>query len=210
MTEPLAYAHLLKRHPVQARSAARVEALLDAAAGLLREQEPDAITVRDLAAAAGVPTGTLYQFFDDKEAVLQALAVRFLAAMPEVLDAALAAGKDWPGTVGKVVDAYAAMVREHPAIRRLWLSGTLDAATRRIERATDATIAARLGARLREQSGSRRGATQQWQTLVALIDGLLRHAFAEVPDGDPVALREARRAARAYAAAVLGEPVPGR
>jgi AcrR family transcriptional regulator len=204
VTEPLAYAHLLKRRPVQARSAARVEALLDAAAELLREQEPDTITVRDLSAAAGVPTGTLYQFFDDKEAVLQALAVRFLAAMPEVLDAALAAGENWSGTVGKVVDAYAAMVREHPAIRRLWLSGTLDAATRRIERATDATIADRLGARLREQSGAHRGTAQQWQTLVALIDGLLRHAFAEAPDGDPVVLREARRAARAYAAAVLG------
>lgn len=202
-----AYAHILKRHPAQARSARRIEALLDAAADLLRDHDPGDITVRDLAAAAGVPTGTLYQFFNDKDAVLQALAVRFLAAMPGVLDGAVAPGReDWARTVDRVVDAYAAMVREHPAIRRLWLSGTLDAATRRAERETDATIAVRLGALLRAQAGSRRGTPAQWRTLVALIDGLLRHAFTEHPDGDRVALREARRAARAYAGAVLGLP----
>ena len=205
MSGPAAYAHILKRHPAQARSARRIEALLDAAAELLRDREPEAISVRELAARAGVPTGTLYQFFHDKDAVLQALAVRFLAAMPGVLDAVLASGRnDWSNTVGRVVDAYAAMVREHPAIRRLWLSGTLDAATRRLERETDATLATRLGALLREQAGTRRGTPEQWRTLVALIDGLLRHTFTDDPHGDPIALREARRAARAYAATVLG------
>lgn len=205
MSDPAAYAHVLKRRPAQARSARRVEALLDAAAELLRDREPEDVTVRDLAAVAGVPTGTLYQFFDDKDAVLQALAVRFLAAMPGVLDGAPAAGRgDWADTVGRVVDAYAAMVRGHPAIRSLWLSGALDSATRRLEREADATLATRLGALLREQSGSRRGTPAQWRTLVAVIDGLLRHAFTEDPAGDAVALREARRAARAYAGAVLG------
>ncbi len=205
MSDASVYAHVLKRQPTQARSAVRVEALLDAAAELLREHEPDAITVRDLAAAAGVPTGTLYQFFDDKDAVLQALAVRFLAAMPGLLDAAAASGRaDWSQTVGRVVDVYADMVREHPAIRRLWLSGALDATTLQVERETDATIATGLGALLRQQAGTRRGTPAQWRTLVALIDGLLHHAFTEDPGGDPIALREARRAARAYAGAVLG------
>ena len=202
MSDQLPYAHVLKRRPAQARSARRIEALLDAAAELLRDREPEAITVRDLAAAAGVPTGTLYQFFEDKDAVLQALAVRFLAAMPVVLNAAPSG--DWSVTVGGVVDDYAAMIREHPAIRRLWLSGTLDGATRRVERETDATIASSLGALLRRQAGTRRGTPEQWRTLVAMIDGLLVHAFTDDPGGDPVRLREARRAARAYAADVLG------
>lgn len=202
MSDQLPYAHVLKRRPAQARSARRIEALLDAAAELLRDREPEAITVRDLAAAAGVPTGTLYQFFEDKDAVLQALAVRFLAAMPGVLSASPTG--DWAATVGGVVDDYAAMIREHPAIRRLWLSGTLDAATRRVERETDATIASSLGALLRRQAGTRRGTPEQWRTLVAMIDGLLVHAFTDDPGGDPVRLSEARRAARAYAADVLG------
>jgi hypothetical protein len=42
------------------------------------------------------------------------------------------------------------------------------------------------------------------RALVALIDGLLHHAFTEDPAGDATVLRETRRAARAYAGAVLG------
>lgn len=207
MSDPLPYAHLLKRQPTQERSARRIEAILDGAAGLLHDHDVQDIAVRDLADAAGVPTGTLYQFFDDKNAVLQALAVRYLAAMPAVLDATVTSGRgDWERTIGRVIDGYAAMIREHPAIRRLWLSGTLDAATRELERDTDASIAATLGAVLREQSGSRRGTPEQWRSLVALINGLLVHAFTDVPGGDPLALREARRAARAYAGAVLRVP----
>jgi AcrR family transcriptional regulator len=205
VSDPPPYLQILRRRPAQARSARRVEALLDAAAQLLRDCEPEAITVRDLAATAGVPTGTLYQFFDDKDAVLQALAIRYLAAVPGIMDAALGGpGDDWRRTVDRVIDGYAAMVREHPAIRRLWLSGVLDGATRALERETDATIAVRLGATLREQAGSRRGTPAQWRALAALINGLLVHAFNEDPAGDEVALREARRAARAYAGQVLG------
>jgi AcrR family transcriptional regulator len=201
----VAYAHALKRRPTQERSARRIEALLDAAAELLRDHEPDAITVRDLAAKAGVPTGTLYQFFENKDAVLQALAVRFLAAMPGVMDDVLASRRGaWTDTIDGVVDGYAAMIREHPAIRRLWLSGTLDAATRRIERETDATLAGSLGALVREQAGTRRGTPAQWRALIALIDGLLHLAFTEDPSGDVIVLRETRRAARAYTAAILG------
>lgn len=204
MTDP-PYAHLLKRRPTQSRSLQRVEGLLDAAAELLREAEPEELTVRGLADRAGVPTGTLYQFFEDKDAVLQALAVRFLAQMPDVLDAALAGpGPTWEQALDAVVDGYAAMVREHPAVRRLWLSGTLDASTRSLERATDDALAVRLGARLQERAGSGKGSARQWSTLVALVDGLLRHAFAVHPDGDPGTLDEVRRAARAYAAVVLG------
>jgi AcrR family transcriptional regulator len=198
------YVHLLKRRPAQARSARRVEAILDAAAELLRDHEPEAVTVRDLAAGANVPTGTLYQFFDDKDAVFQALALRFLAAMPGVLDAALASDTpDWPDTLRCVIDSYAAMLREHPAIRRLWLSGALDAATRHVERETDETLAARLGARLAAQAGTHRGTPEPWRVVVALVDGLLRHAFAEDPNGDPQALSEALRATEAYVAVLL-------
>lgn len=211
MSDALPYAHLLKRQPAQDRSVRRVEALLDGAAELLRDHEVQDIAVRDLADAAGVPTGTLYQFFEDKDAVLQALAVRYLAAMPAVLDASVAPGReDWERTVGRVIDGYAAVIREHPAIRRLWLSGTLDTATRELERDTDASIAVSLGAVLREQAGSRRGTPEQWRALVALINGLLVHAFTDDPGGDPVALREARRAARAYVGAVLRITPSGR
>lgn len=199
----LPYAPLLKHRPAQARSAQRVEAILDAAAELLESLEPEAITVRALADGAGVPTGTLYQFFDDRDTVMRSLALRFLAAMPDVLEPVLGSAKTWQETVDQVVDAYASMIRRHPAIRRLWLSGTLDAATRAVERETDARIAARLGARLQEQAGSRQGDEHQWTTLVALIDGLLHLAFTSDALGDDAILTETKRAARAYAGDLL-------
>ena len=171
---------------------------------MLREQQPEAIGIRELAVQAGVPTGTLYQFFADKDAVFQALAIRFLAGMPTVLDDALGTpDDDWPTTVDRIIDGYAEMIREHPAIRQLWLSGALDAATQQLERATDATIAARIGTAITTQAGSSGGSAVQWQTLVALIHGLLRHAFADEPKGDAEALRETQLAARAYVTTVL-------
>ena len=122
--------------------------------------------------------------------------------MPAVLDTVEArAGPARPAPVELVVGAYADMVREHLAIAACWLSGALDAATRRVERATDATIAERLAGLVAAGGGPRPTALQS-RTLVALIDGLLRHAFSEHPDGDPQILREACRAARAYVAAL--------
>ncbi|MBJ7472018.1 MAG: TetR family transcriptional regulator [Solirubrobacteraceae bacterium] len=202
--QDLPYAALLKRRPTQARSAQRVEAILDAAAELLRDREPEQIMVRDLASQASVPTGTIYQFFADRDTVLQALALRFLAAMPDVLDSVLDEPTDWPRMLDAVVDAYATMFRQHPAIRRLWLSGKLDAATRHVERETDARIAVRLGAAVQELAQTSAGEASQWRALVALIDGLLRHAFTDDATGDEQALAEAKRAARAYAGDVLG------
>lgn len=206
MTDPLPYQAILKRVPSQARSAERVETLLDAAAALLHERDPGDITVRDLAAAAAVPTGTLYQFFDDTDAVLQALALRYLAGSRATLEAALEPSDgDWPEVVDRVIDGYAAMIRVDPAIRRLWLSGTLGAATRRAGVDSDHDTAARLAAALRRRSGSRRGSPAQWLVLVTLANALLRHAFTLDPAGDALALREARRATRCYAAAILGQ-----
>jgi AcrR family transcriptional regulator len=205
VTAVAAYAHVLKRLPAQQRSTIRVERLVDAAASLLADREPEEVTVRDLAARARVPTGTLYQFFEDRDAVLQALAARYVAALAPVLDRLLAdPGPSWERTIDRIVDGYADMVREHPSMRRLWLAGTLDTATRRLEREADATLASRIGAVLQRQAGTRRGNAEQWRVLVALIGALLTHAFAVEPAGDEAALREARRAARAYAGAVLG------
>ena len=206
MSEERPYAHLLKRIPTQRRSAARVEAILDACAALLADRDPDEISVRDLAAAAGVPTGTIYQFFEDKNVVMQALAASYIDEMPRVLVADDETDDlDWSEIVDLVVDAYASMIREHPALRRLWLTGSLDSSTRGLERKADQAIAAEIHALIRANVDGAAGSVDEWAVLVALIDGLLHYAFAESPVGDERVLAEARRAARAYAGVVIGE-----
>lgn len=68
----------LRNRPRQARSAARVELLLDVAEEVFEEVGYDAATTNLVAARAGVPVGTLYRWFPDKAALAEALTDRYL------------------------------------------------------------------------------------------------------------------------------------
>lgn len=68
----------MRRKPQQARSQARVEQILDVAEKLFQDVGYEAATTRAIAAHAEVSVGSLYQFFPDKEAILKALAVRYM------------------------------------------------------------------------------------------------------------------------------------
>lgn len=68
----------MRRQPQQVRSQERVKQILDIAEQLFLEVGYEATTTRAIAARAEVSVGSLYQFFPDKEAILKALAVRYL------------------------------------------------------------------------------------------------------------------------------------
>lgn len=68
----------LRNRPRQARSAARVELLLDVAEEVFEEVGYDAATTNLVASRAGVPVGTLYRWFPDKAALAEALTDRYL------------------------------------------------------------------------------------------------------------------------------------
>jgi len=76
----------LRNRPRQARSAARVEHLLDIAAAVFEEVGYDAATTNLVAARANVPVGTLYRWFPDKAALAEALTDRYLAKLVVVYD----------------------------------------------------------------------------------------------------------------------------
>src|SRR3954454_149059 len=103
-----ATAPVLRRTPVQERSAARVQRMLDAAAALLDEVGYDATTTSLIASRAGVSVGSLYQFFPDRRAVLQALAVRSFERFAGVLTGRIEAAPpaEWQQAVDVVVDVY--------------------------------------------------------------------------------------------------------
>lgn len=65
-----------RRKPTQARSRQRVEAILDAFAELLVERGFDSLTTHMVAERAGVPVGTLYQFYPNKFSLVAALSRR--------------------------------------------------------------------------------------------------------------------------------------
>ena len=79
----------MPRTPTQERSRARVERILHAAAALLADEEAEKITVRTLAARSGVSVGTIYQFFEDIEAVRAAVAERTCVEFRSALETQL-------------------------------------------------------------------------------------------------------------------------
>ncbi|MCU1354963.1 MAG: TetR-family transcriptional regulator [Acidimicrobiales bacterium] len=74
----------LRNRPRQARSAARVELLLDVAEEVFEEVGYDTATTNLVASRAGVPVGTLYRWFPDKSALAEALTDRYLDRLVEL------------------------------------------------------------------------------------------------------------------------------
>ncbi len=66
----------MRKSPKQQRSRDMVERLLDATATCLATQGLDATTTNHIAEEAGVSIGSLYQYFDDKDALVHALLER--------------------------------------------------------------------------------------------------------------------------------------
>lgn len=67
-----------RKSPVQARSVASVEAILEATIQVLLDEGKEWLTTTKVALRAGVSVGTLYQYFPNKSALLQAALKRHL------------------------------------------------------------------------------------------------------------------------------------
>ncbi len=65
--------HGLKKHPRQQRSLQTVEFILQAATYILEREGNHRATTNRIAERAGVNIASLYQYFDDKDAILQTL-----------------------------------------------------------------------------------------------------------------------------------------
>jgi AcrR family transcriptional regulator len=66
----------MRRRPSQERSRATVERILEAGRSVLLERGFEGASTNRIAAAAGVGPGTLYQYFPDKEAILDRVVER--------------------------------------------------------------------------------------------------------------------------------------
>lgn len=109
-------ASVLRRAPKQARSQQRVDTILDAAERYFADIGYDAATTNGLAALAGVAVGSIYQFFPNKEAILQAVVGRYRAEALRRLDESLGAdvaALSVPAIVNRMIDVAIAMGVKH-------------------------------------------------------------------------------------------------
>lgn len=115
-----------RRAPVQGRSQETVQRVLAATAALLaRGVSPEGLTTALIASEAGLSVGAIYRFFQDKQAIVDAIAVARMEDFQQALGMRLMF--DMPGTpaglLGAVLDAFAAYLLAHPEFRMLAYGG---------------------------------------------------------------------------------------
>jgi AcrR family transcriptional regulator len=196
----------LRRRPVQQRSAARVERMLEACAALIDEVGYDGVTTTLIAERAGVAVGSLYQFFPDKRAVVQALTTRnldrFMGQIGERLTSATL--DNWWDAVDLVFDAYVEMYRHVPGFTQIRFGDVVDLRLMDDQRDNNTVIADRLSMLLADRF--RLPLTDLRLPIsvsVEIADGILNLAFRRKLFGEDVVIAEAKRVVRAYLAGHL-------
>lgn len=104
---------ITRRKPQQKRSLEKIELILEAAMRLIeRAGSVEALTTKAIAEKAGVSIGTLYQYFDDKQAILKELIDREMGGLgARVMEAIKTAPPDVlggriPALVSAVLSSY--------------------------------------------------------------------------------------------------------
>ena len=128
---------LSRRRASQARSKATVERILDAAASLIRETEPDGVTITEIARRADVVIGSVYQYFADRSAINRALLVRHYAEVRAMLRDQLKNVQDLPGFLAAMeaaADQYFIRHQTDPFYHGIWSAVQTDAALQSMDR----------------------------------------------------------------------------
>ena len=115
-----------RRIPVQGRSQETVQKVLAATAALLGRGLPVALlTTAQIAAEAHVSVGALYRFFPDKQAIVDAIALKHMDVFQEALAMRmmLAFPPDPPAFLGTVIDAFAEYLAANPDFRTVAFGG---------------------------------------------------------------------------------------
>lgn len=214
MTEtPLAPARtdapLIRNEPVQARSAARLSALLDAAARVVDEIGYERLTTAMVADRAGASIGTVYRYFPDRIAVLQSLAARNAERTTGRVFEELIATRhaDWGAALAAAFEVVVEAFRSEPGFASLRYGDVLDLRPMTAESplhgfagALFEALTARFGLDARDE------ARVAFEAAVVMSDAIAARAFARDPRGDEVFLRSGADATVALLAPFWGDP----
>ena len=143
----------MRKSPLQTRARQTVGFILDAAAYILAERGLDGFTTNHIAERAGVNISSLYQYFPNKLAILEALQARHIAAPDVSYAQGIERLRDQPlqEVVRSIVDVALDMHAANPAMQRLFLDA-LPRQTRRLHDDFEANRIAKLAAILLPKS----------------------------------------------------------
>jgi AcrR family transcriptional regulator len=171
-----------RKRPVQERSQATVTAILDATIRVLGED--GALTTTRVAEVAGVSVGTLYQYFGNREALINGVLADHLetavAAVEEAAQAVVGLPRVEAGerVVRAFLEAKASRIHVSRALNRAFGPGMLDdrpivaVASRRAQLAVARLIGDAADPAILSRAG----------VLCAALEGIVRAAILEDPD----------------------------
>jgi AcrR family transcriptional regulator len=196
-SEMLLDSEMLRSSPVQARSNARLVALLDAAAAVIDKNGYETLTTAAVANQAGASIGTVYRYFEDRIVLLNALALR---NYERTANAFLAVIEKKPSNIRTMIndlfEANLALFRTEPGYRSLRIGDVLDIRPRETlsasRRAVDGLVplmAEQYGISKNEETAA------ELEAAYIMIDALLARAFLLVKDGEEKFISKARMVA---------------
>jgi AcrR family transcriptional regulator len=176
--------------------------MLDACAELVDEVGYEGLTTTLLAERAEVAIGSVYQFFPDKRAIVQALAMRNMDAYLQGLSARFESETftHWWDGVDAAIDVYIHMHRAVAGFRTLHFGDVVDVHLLDIERDNNTVIADRLAELLVEQFQliDRVRLRFALEISVEAADALIKLAFRRDTTGDEQTIAEAKALIREY------------
>jgi AcrR family transcriptional regulator len=195
-------APLVRTEPIQERSAARIDALLDAAAAVVDEIGFDRLTTAMVAERAGASIGTVYRYFPDRIVLLQALRdralLRYRRSVVQAIDEQSPA--HWWNAVECAIDAFVGMFRTEPGFRIIRFSDVERSGVPEDEVVRPVGFAQQFADILSDEYGLPAGEDLAFrlEVVVEIMDSLINRAFVEDPEGDERFIAEARTVAREY------------
>lgn len=133
----------MRRIPKQARSKAKVSAIVEAANAQFRESGYEGLSTVEVAKRAGVSVGTLYQFFDNKDDLMQAIAEQHNAELSQFANTFLGPDAIYvPPSImlGRMVDWLVDHNKRFPTFHQLFSSAWSDVALQQVLDETMASI----------------------------------------------------------------------
>lgn len=197
---------LLRNEPVQARSSARLAGLLDAAAAVIDEIGFERLTTAMVAERAGASIGTVYRYFPDRIAVVEALAIRSTQRLAERFITALDASDavTWQDACDALIDVTAEMYRTEPGFRAIRFGDAADTGTGDSEdrmAALGSTVATIMHDRFDVPTGERMERT--WVVLAEASHAVLARAHRDPARPDQGLVEEYRAMSRAHLETVI-------
>jgi len=168
------------------------------------------MTTAMVAERAGASIGTVYRYFPDRIAVLQALGARNLERVIDRVTAEMsdASHVNWAESVDAALDIFLGAFRSEASFRSLRVGDVIDLRPAENERTFNSIVSeSMLNALARRFDLPNTAETQlAFEMALEVADALAARAFAFGSEGDPAFIAAASKTARLMLVEYFGEP----